>query len=221
LKALEHRIDSYIFQGLSVPQILSLVLAEGLASFDREVRMDLTRDYAEREYCVQHEESDFAFISRLMEHEGISYYFDCSGEKEKLVLVDQVTSFQDGHTIDEGPIPILAEGARGSHVESIRHFHRGKQLKSSSVTVKVFDWTQPELKPKAEAKNRANNERNGTSSSGEWEREVYEHSGVSFFQFHESDRKYERNDVAVQAKLRKEALTTQERHAQAPPSSRA
>jgi type VI secretion system secreted protein VgrG len=76
--------DSRIFQELSVPEILERLLSEhGI-----DVRMELQRSYAKREYCVQHQESTFDFVSRLMEDEGIFYFFEHAAERHTLVLAD-------------------------------------------------------------------------------------------------------------------------------------
>jgi uncharacterized protein involved in type VI secretion and phage assembly len=41
-----------------------------------DFRLSLSENHPKREYCVQYRETDFAFVSRLMEHEGIFYYFE-------------------------------------------------------------------------------------------------------------------------------------------------
>src|SRR5262249_33706577 len=63
------RVQSRIFQHVTIPDILKQVLA-GL-----HVKFELRGAYRPRDYCVQYRESDFAFASRLMEEEGIFYYF--------------------------------------------------------------------------------------------------------------------------------------------------
>src|SRR5690606_35162193 len=50
---------------------------------------------SKREYCVQHNESDFNFISRLLEEEGIAYFFEHSHDKHNLVLVDQKNAYEE------------------------------------------------------------------------------------------------------------------------------
>ncbi len=80
---------SKIFQHMSVPDILT----EVLASF--EIRMELTRNYNKRNYCVQHQETDFDFISRLMEEEGMYYYFEHTAETEKMVIRDEFKNPED------------------------------------------------------------------------------------------------------------------------------
>jgi type VI secretion system secreted protein VgrG len=81
--------DNRIFQGLNVPDIIAEVLSEH--GFSHHTSR-LSGKYNERVYCVQYGETDLAFISRLMEEEGIYYYFDHSGDDEKLVLSDGIGS---------------------------------------------------------------------------------------------------------------------------------
>lgn len=54
-----------------------------------------TATYLKREYCVQYGETDFAFVSRLMEEEGIGYYFVHAKEKHTLVLCDSTSGYTD------------------------------------------------------------------------------------------------------------------------------
>ena len=77
--------DCRIFQNLSVPDIV----AEVFAQIDgARFRTQFSRDYPEREYCVQYRESNLHFVSRLMEEEGIFYFFEHSEEGDTLVLAD-------------------------------------------------------------------------------------------------------------------------------------
>src|SRR5581483_7180778 len=75
-----------IFQHLSTPEILSHVLA----GFD--VTYHLTATYRKRNYCVQYQESDFDFINRLMEEDGIHYFFRHTADKHTLVLADATST---------------------------------------------------------------------------------------------------------------------------------
>jgi type VI secretion system secreted protein VgrG len=78
--------DCRIFQEKSVPEIVVEVLADhpGLGSHE----LDLTESYPKRTYCVQYRETDFNFISRLLEHEGISYYYRHDEDHHTVVLTD-------------------------------------------------------------------------------------------------------------------------------------
>jgi type VI secretion system secreted protein VgrG len=79
---LTRRAQSRIFQHLTVPDILNRVL-EGL-----EVAFQLQGSWQPRDYCVQYRESDFNFASRLMEEEGIYYFFKHEAGSHTLVLAN-------------------------------------------------------------------------------------------------------------------------------------
>src|SRR5581483_6871221 len=66
---LTRKAQSRIFQQVSAPDILKQVL-QGL-----DVTYEIQGTFHPRDYCVQYRETDFAFASRLMEEEGIYYYF--------------------------------------------------------------------------------------------------------------------------------------------------
>lgn len=82
--------DCRIFQNKTTPDILEAVFSgRGFSDY----KNSLTRTYAPREYCVQYQESDFAFVSRLMEEEGIFYFFEHSSSKHTLVLADDSDAY--------------------------------------------------------------------------------------------------------------------------------
>ena len=81
--------QSRIFQQLAVPDILKQVLT-GLS-----VTYQLQGSYLKRDYCVQYRESDFAFASRLMEEEGIFYFFTHSNGSHQMVVADTPQSNPD------------------------------------------------------------------------------------------------------------------------------
>jgi len=77
--------DSRIFQNISVPDILDKIFKEKGFS---DISTELQGSYAPREYCVQYRETDFDFISRLMEEEGIFYYFTHDEKTHTMVIAD-------------------------------------------------------------------------------------------------------------------------------------
>lgn len=81
--------DCRIFQNKSVPDVLDEVL--GKYGFEYEKR--LSGSYRPWEYCVQYQESDFAFVCRLMEHEGIAYHFEHRSGSHLLVLADDIGGY--------------------------------------------------------------------------------------------------------------------------------
>jgi type VI secretion system secreted protein VgrG len=80
---LDQTTDCRIFQNKKVPDIIQQIFNEN--NF-KDFSMKLYGNFTEREYCVQYRESDFNFVSRLMEEEGIFYFFD-HGEKEHTLVL--------------------------------------------------------------------------------------------------------------------------------------
>ena len=84
---LTRHTDCRIFQKATVPDIIKEILKEhGYTDIDDR----LTATYLPWEYCCEYRESDFNFISRLMEQEGIYYFFTHEDSKHKLVLIDSM-----------------------------------------------------------------------------------------------------------------------------------
>lgn len=84
--------DCKIFQNKSVPEIIEEVLGEyDFAKFE----LDLKESHTKWEYCVQYRETDFNFVSRLMEQEGIFYYFKHSQGSHVMVISDHKGSYVD------------------------------------------------------------------------------------------------------------------------------
>jgi type VI secretion system secreted protein VgrG len=79
--------DCRIFQEMTTRQILEEVFADhAMADF----AFELTESYEKWNYCVQYRESDFNFVSRLMEHDGIYYYYRHIDGAHTMVLTDSV-----------------------------------------------------------------------------------------------------------------------------------
>jgi type VI secretion system secreted protein VgrG len=77
--------DCRIFQNKKVPEIIQKIFKDlGFTDF----KLRLYGDFTPRDYCVQYRETDFNFVSRLMEEEGICYYFEHKGNKHTLILAN-------------------------------------------------------------------------------------------------------------------------------------
>ncbi len=132
--------DCRIFQNQTVPEIVEEVFkARGF----KDYRFQLGT-YKPREYCVQYRESDLDFVSRLLEHEGIYYFFEFEENKHTLVLTDGSTAHQPRttyETIDYGP------KLTGEAVETFGgriNFWRPKQeLRAENYALRDYDFTKP------------------------------------------------------------------------------
>lgn len=82
-----------IFQEKTVTDIIKEVFAAAGIS-DYELRV--TASYEPFEYCVQYAESDFHFLSRLMEQEGLYYFFEHSAQKHLMVICDKASTHKPG-----------------------------------------------------------------------------------------------------------------------------
>jgi type VI secretion system secreted protein VgrG len=94
--------DCRIFQNKSVPDIVTGLFTElGFTDYKNST----TGTYNPLEYCVQYNESAFAFVSRLLEDQGICYFFEHADGKHTLVLADDAPAFKDcagAATVDYG-----------------------------------------------------------------------------------------------------------------------
>jgi type VI secretion system secreted protein VgrG len=83
-------VDCQIFQNLATPDIIKQVFSNlGFSDF----KESLTRSYVPRQFCVQYHESAFAFVSRLMEEEGIFYFFQHTKTAHTMVLADDPSAW--------------------------------------------------------------------------------------------------------------------------------
>lgn len=97
---LSRTADCRIFQEKTVPDIVKALFREhGYTDFDEA----LTGSYRTWGYCVQYRETDFNFVSRLMEQEGIYYYFRHEENKHVLVLSDSYSSHEQISGYEEVP----------------------------------------------------------------------------------------------------------------------
>jgi type VI secretion system secreted protein VgrG len=125
-----------IFQQKSIPDILKVVLA-GL-----EVDFRLQGQYQARNYCVQYRESDYAFACRLMEDEGIAYFFSHRPDGHTLVLTDN----PQGFPFVPGPSQVHFETVAGGTRPDARVYawHKTQELRAGKVTLWDYNQQMPE-----------------------------------------------------------------------------
>jgi type VI secretion system secreted protein VgrG len=131
--------DCKIFQDLSVPDIVKKVFQDhGIANFE----FKLFRSYRTWTYCVQYRESDFNFISRLLEHEGIYWYFEHSDTEHKLVLVDSQSSHDTATGCETLPYFANASSAPPDH-DFVQHWTFAREVSTGKVATTSYDFERP------------------------------------------------------------------------------
>lgn len=125
-----------VYQKITVPDLVCQLLRRNNIV---DIDLRLHGDYAQHEYCVQYRESDFDFISRLLEQEGIYYFFCPTKERHTLVLADHPSSHHKAVT------PVLAyrpEAGKGENGVGILSWSSCLRLAASSVQFKAFSMEQ-------------------------------------------------------------------------------
>ncbi len=188
LALLAQGTNTRAWQDRSAPEVLKAVLTEALAPYRRAVRLDLSAsEYARREYCTQFRESDLHFAARLMEEEGISYFFEHEAGVEVLVLVDDNARFPTlAGRAETDVVPVLENASETLRVESVQSFMWTRRLHATSAVQRDFDFLHPDV-PRS-------HEDRGADEAGR-EREVYVH-----------DEGLYTGDGARRVKLRREQL---------------
>ena len=130
--------DCRIFQDMSVPDIVKKVFRDlGYTDFEDK----LTRNYRTWEYCVQYRETDFNFVSRLLEQEGIYYYFTHDDGVHNLVLSDGDAahkSLPSNSVIDYYPLD-----SKVVKKDYIFRWNITKQVQPGKYELNEFDFEKP------------------------------------------------------------------------------
>ncbi|WP_231758713.1 type VI secretion system Vgr family protein [Microbulbifer elongatus] len=127
-----------IFESKCALTIINEVLKEHAAVVTFSTKCN--KKFLKREYCVQHNESDFQFISRLLAEEGVAYYFLQSDGKHELVLCDDSKHFYDCRT-DK-----LEYDGGGSHptMHSVRRWQREFNYHGGGFEFKDYNEYTPD-----------------------------------------------------------------------------
>ncbi|KAF0843411.1 type VI secretion system secreted protein VgrG [Methylovorus glucosotrophus] len=134
--------DCKVFQDKTVVEITEAVLVDYPYALEKR----LIETYPARDYSVQYNESDFAFLTRLWREWGISFHFRHDDERHTLVLADHngaYTPFQPDdpasgyHTIAYYPPDHKTDA------EYLHHFSDAEQLTSGSYASRDYDYTRP------------------------------------------------------------------------------
>jgi type VI secretion system secreted protein VgrG len=138
--SLEH--DCRIFQEKNVQDIVKQILQDGGIPSDRfEFRVQ--SQYPTRTYCVQYRENDLQFVSRLLEEEGIFYFFEHSKSKHLLVFGDSTVNYKPIQ--GEAGIPYNPAEGMVPQEECVYGFSMSQQVHSGKFTQRDFNFERPSL----------------------------------------------------------------------------
>ena len=132
LNRLKYRSTSRTFYGMTVLDVVKMLLNEAGVT-NTEYRVAAASP--PRELTVQYQESDFAFISRLLEEAGIHYHFEISPNGDKVVFSDGNAGF-----------PFLPSGKlvfATTSIPAVSSFNRGQSLHSGQVQAGDYNWKTP------------------------------------------------------------------------------
>ena len=126
-----------IFQEKSYPDIIQVIFDE-LGFSDYEIKLNGT--YQPQEYVVQFNESDFNFVTRLMEQEGIYYYFEHTDGKHTLIMADDSTILPDSGDVtfhqQKDTYDIV-------EIECISKWENYRKIVTGGIRLSDFDFETP------------------------------------------------------------------------------
>ena len=157
------RSNCRIYQNQSVLEIIADLFGQHQVDFSDKT----TKSYAKYDYCVQYQESDLDFVTRLLQQEGIFYFFEHSASAHTLILADDITAYKK---CAEDKVRCFSGHLAQPH---IGHWHGGLGMVSGGYQQKGYDFEQPGLFP-------CGNKSDASLPSQE-SLEVYQYLGESAF----------------------------------------
>ncbi|MHC4557342.1 MAG: type VI secretion system Vgr family protein [Planctomycetota bacterium] len=161
---LSRTADCRIFQEKTVPEIITQIFRDrGFTDFEDA----LSGSYRTWEYCVQYRETDFNFVSRLMEQEGIYYFFKHEDGKHSLVLADSASAHEPYPEFEELEYHPADKGTTTE--ECISDWVVETHLQPCSFALNDFDFKNP--KGDLQARTKVNREHTAADF------EIYDYPG--------------------------------------------
>jgi type VI secretion system secreted protein VgrG len=138
-----------IFQDATPEEIVTQVLKDAdvpASSF----RFDLKASYAPRDYCVQYQETNLAFVSRLLEHEGIQYFFEHADGEDVLVMTDDRS--HNPAIADPSTVAFNTRQGTVPGDESVYRFVGHERIVTGAVVLKDYNDRTPETTLEVESR---------------------------------------------------------------------
>ncbi|MEO7424335.1 MAG: type VI secretion system tip protein TssI/VgrG, partial [Fibrobacteria bacterium] len=144
VKLLSYTTQNRIFQKLSVKEIISQALTAHKLAVGTDFKFEAEKLDAVRDFTVQYNESDLNFVSRLLEEEGVFYYFNHEGDKEVLTLCNKIAHVK---TITHTPEVRFEQESGLSHlaVDHITRMRRTQRMVTGKVTIKDYNFDNPQV----------------------------------------------------------------------------
>jgi type VI secretion system secreted protein VgrG len=135
---LTRKANCRIFQNKTVPDIITQIFTD--LGF-RDFKNALQGNFESREYCVQYRETDFHFVTRLMEEEGIFYFFEHTQDTHTLVLANSSTV----HQPCPGQMTALYEPAEGELEEedAITKWEMRQEIRPGKYALTDYNFETP------------------------------------------------------------------------------
>ena len=129
----KNRTNCRIFQDKTVTEIVETVLGEHEVDLVKKVDGERHK----YRYCVQYNESDWVFVTRLLAQEGLFFYFEHTESAHRMVIADNVNAYQPA---EESQV-VFRSGTTGDC--RISSWHTGFRATPNALTEQSFDFTQP------------------------------------------------------------------------------
>jgi type VI secretion system secreted protein VgrG len=152
--------DCKLFQNLTALEIIEKVFrARGFSDFE----IKCVKPHPKREYCVQYRETDLNFVSRLLEEEGVFYFFRHTKSKHVLVLADDNSAVKPSPA--QSKVRMATQSGGWQEEDVVTVLQREHVTHIGKVTLRDYDYLQPSLSLES-------------SVSGQGKEEVYDYPGT-------------------------------------------
>lgn len=135
---LTRNANCLVFQNKSVPDIIKDIFQRrGFSDFKLQVEEGA---HPKWDYCVQYRETDFNFVSRLMEQEGIYYYFKHEDGKHTMVIADQQSSYFD---CEPSSLRYIGSTSASQVFDDITSWEHQFEFRTGKWAHRDYDFTKP------------------------------------------------------------------------------
>jgi type VI secretion system secreted protein VgrG len=174
---LSRTADCRIFQDKTVPDIIEQIFKD--LGF-QDYRLDLHRQYTKWDYCVQYRETDFNFVSRLMEQEGIFYFFEHENGKHTLVMGDSTQVYKPCPHQEKARF--FPEGGYTERDDTVNAWEVYQEFRPGKYTLRDYHFQMP-------AKNLEVTEPTKFRAGGNDKYEIYDYPGEYAMRFNKPEER--------------------------------